>query len=553
MSTNIGINSFVLLSSLLLVISSYVSAVVDINTTSGVVRGQTIHIQTKLLDAKIDQWLGIPYAEPPVGDLRFTYPVPYKYRKDVIDATKAKSSCMQPFSETERHLYGDLTLSEDCLFINIWRPTSIPPTNKQEAASRDDDNLKPVMFWIHGGSLKTGSIFGKIYNGSALAAQGVVVVSVNYRLGQFGFLFGDSEQAPGNVGFYDQLLGMKWVRDNIQRFGGDRDRVTIFGQSAGSWSVMEHILSPKSKGLFRRAIMQSGSLMYNKDRDVVSKPEALKVALEIAVLNKCFDPNQWIQCLRRVSADQLTKLTGSLAASPVYDTPFLPMRAQLAFEKNLYNSDIDLMAGVTAGEGHELVKLLLDKNSTVTVVGFKLAVQLLSNIYHNIDVNKISDFYLKNISPWDSPAMLNQFGKLAGDLILKCPTYLFAKQLAAKHLKPETNVYFYELTYGSQWFDQLIGCNPKVDGVCHSSDIPFVWGLPLLDPVGYTQDDYTLAQWTLKWWTDFAKTGKLDSNWAQMLSATETNVKDWNPRNITKMLEHVFDDTCDGVWKSYFL
>ncbi|XP_054161580.1 acetylcholinesterase-like, partial [Oppia nitens] len=282
-----------------------VSAVVDINTTSGVVRGQTIHIQTKLLDAKIDQWLGIPYAEPPVGDLRFTYPVPYKHSIDVIDATKAMSSCMQTFSESSRNLYGNLTFSEDCLFVNIWRQT--PQTSQKHQAlsyTNRSCNLKPVMFWIHGGGLKSGSIFGKIYNGSALAAQGVVIVSVNYRLGPLGFMFGDSDQAPGNVGFYDQLLAMKWVNDNIHRFGGDRDRVTIFGQSSGSSSVMLHILSPKSKGLFRRAIMESGSFMYNKDRDVVSKQESLRKSHELAVLFNCLDPNQWIQCLRRVSAQE---------------------------------------------------------------------------------------------------------------------------------------------------------------------------------------------------------------------------------------------------------
>ncbi|XP_054161582.1 acetylcholinesterase-1-like, partial [Oppia nitens] len=527
----------------------YVSAVVDINTTSGVVRGQTIHIQTKLLDAKIDQWLGIPYAEPPVGDLRFTYPVPYKHTKDIIDATKAKSSCMQSFTDNDRLQYGNLTFSEDCLFMNIWRQTPPSPTTK---LNNHISHMKPVMFWIHGGSLVSGSIFTDLYNGSALAAQGVVVVSVNYRLGQFGFMYGASDEAPGNVGFYDQQLGLKWVRDNIHRFGGDRDRVTIFGQSAGSWSVMSHILSPLSSGLFRRAIMESGSWMYNKDRDVVSKQESLKVSRDIAVSFGCRLFINWIQCLRRVSADQLAKLTGDLPASPVYGTPILPMRAQLAFKRKFYNTDIDLLAGVAANEGNELVKLFLQLNIPVCVDSFKLAVRLLDGIYHNIDVDKVTGFYLKNINPWDSRTILNRFGDMAGDLILKCPTYLFAK-LVAKHRKSVNNVYFYELTYASDWFGRRIGCDPKIDGICHSSDIPFVWGLPFIYPFGYTQDDYTLAQWTLKWWTDFAKTGQLDSDWAQMLSATETNVKDLNPRNMTKIMQHVFDDTCDGVWQSYFV
>ncbi|XP_054162705.1 acetylcholinesterase-like [Oppia nitens] len=547
--------NFNLLLSLLVVVISSSNNVnaVDINTTSGVVRGQTIHIQTKLLDAKIDQWLGIPYAEPPVGDLRFTYPVPYKPSKDVIDATKAKDSCMQTLSDVDRRLYGNLTLSEDCLFINIWRqtPPSLPPTTTHVDSY---DSLKPVMFWIFGGGFRGGSIFAKVYNGSALAAQGVVVVSVNYRLGQFGFMYGGSDEAPGNLGLYDQLLGLQWVRDNIHRFGGDKNQVTIFGQSAGSWSVMLHILSPLSKGLFRRAIMESGSLMLNKDRDVLSKAEALKSAHEMAVqLNCSADDDKWLKCLRGVSAQELVKQNG-LVILPVFDSPFLPLRAQLAFEKNLYNSDIDLLAGITANEGHLLKQIFLKQNSTVTVESFKQAVQQLDSIYHNMDVNKLIEFYLKNVNQSDSREIKNRFGELAGDLALKCSTYLFAKQLAKQRQPTKQNVYFYELTYGSDYFGRLSDCNPILDGVCHGEDIPFVFGLPYLYPDGYSQVDINFTQWTLKWWTDFAKTGKLDSNWAQMVSSDNViKVKDWNPRNQSKIIQHVFDDTCDGIWKSYYL
>ncbi|CAG2122072.1 unnamed protein product, partial [Medioppia subpectinata] len=125
-------------------------------------------------------------------------------------------------------------MSEDCLVLNIWTTNTTA--------------LKPVMFWIHGGALSVGSIFQTWFNGSALATKDVVIVSANYRLGTFGFLYGEREYAPGNVGFYDQLLALKWVRENIHSFGGDRDQITIFGESAGSWSVSAHILSPLSKG-----------------------------------------------------------------------------------------------------------------------------------------------------------------------------------------------------------------------------------------------------------------------------------------------------------------
>ncbi|XP_054161578.1 acetylcholinesterase-like, partial [Oppia nitens] len=526
---------------------------VDINTTSGVVRGQTIHIQTRLLDAKIDQWLGIPYAEPPVGDLRFRYPVPFTQSKVVIDATKAKNSCIQTTSATKRRLYGNLTFSEDCLFLNVWRQSTTSPTKQQqEASSYDDDELKPVMFWIYGGGLNTGSIFARTYNGSALAAQGVVVVSVNYRLGKFGFMYGGSE-APANVGLYDQLLGLQWVRDNIHRFGGDKDRVTIFGQSAGSWSVMSHILSPLSKGLFQRAILQSGALLFNKARDVISKQEALQASREMADRLNCTDDRQWIQCLRRVSPDELLK-HNSFLTQPIFDSPFLPFRTQSALANKLYNSDIDLLAGVTADEGQGLLNGLINPNTTVTVDVFKMYVQLLNSVFHNIDVETMNEFYLKSINRTDSPALKHRFGDLVGDLVIKCPTYLFAKQLAKQRRQPENNVYFYELTYASDLFERLKNCDPVVDGICHESDIPFVFGLPYLYPEGYEKEDYFFSRWSMKWWTDFVKNGVLDNDWAQMLGpGNVTKVKNWNPLDLTKIMQHVFDDTCDGVWQSYYL
>ncbi|CAG2114980.1 unnamed protein product, partial [Medioppia subpectinata] len=206
-----------------------ITTCIDVKTTSGVVRGQTIDV----LNVSIDQFLGIPYAEPPVGRLRFAKPEPIKTPKpDIIDATKAKNSCIQPNTQ----YFPNLTTSEDCLVLNIWTPNAgNNNTNKSQ--------LKPIMFHIHGGGLAIGSIFAPPIT-ALLATHDVVYVSTQYRLGQLGFLYGDREDAPGNVGFFDQLLALKWVRENAEQFGGDRDEITILGESAGSWSVSAHILSP---------------------------------------------------------------------------------------------------------------------------------------------------------------------------------------------------------------------------------------------------------------------------------------------------------------------
>ncbi|CAG2102396.1 unnamed protein product [Medioppia subpectinata] len=263
--------------------------------TIGVVRGRTLHV----LDTNVDQFVGIPYAEPPVGKLRFAKPEPIsKPFPNIIDATKPKNSCLSPIQ-----LSPDSPLSEDCLVLNIWTTNTTA--------------LKPVMFWIYGGGLAAGSIYQPEYNGSVLATNDVVVVSVNYRLGAFGFLYGDREDAPGNVGFYDQLLGMKWVRENIHSFGGDRDRITIFGESSGSESVSAHILSPLSKDLFKRAIMQSGANMYNRDRDVVNKTEAISQGKAMAKGLKCNETEDWIQCLRRADVKDILKYWDHFDTYPV--------------------------------------------------------------------------------------------------------------------------------------------------------------------------------------------------------------------------------------------
>ena len=161
---------------------------------------------------------------------------------DIYNATKLGNSCIQ----FENMFVENTTReSEDCLFLNVFKPVT------------NNEKLLPVMVYIHGGGFQLGSIFFSLSDASFLASYGeVIVVSINYRLGPFGFLYGGNSDAPGNVGFHDQLLGLKWVQENIENFGGDPNKVTIFGESAGSISVSALVQSPLAKNLFIRAIMQ---------------------------------------------------------------------------------------------------------------------------------------------------------------------------------------------------------------------------------------------------------------------------------------------------------
>ncbi|XP_054165717.1 cholinesterase-like [Oppia nitens] len=504
---------------------------IEINTTSGVVRGQTIHV----LNRQINQFLGIPFAEPPIGSLRFAKPKAIQLSApDIIDATKSKSSCWQPLA--------NLKLSEDCLYVNIWSPNRV---------NHSMPNIpKAVMFFIHGGGLQTGSIFLlSFYNGSILATNDVVVVTTNYRLGPFGFLYGADESAPGNVGFYDQLLALKWVRDNIEAFGGDPNQVTIFGESAGSWSVSAHILSPLSRGLFHRAIMQSGSVMFYKDRYPINKTDALNNAKQMARSLNCTETH-WLQCLRTVEPKQLVQLEKTVTF-PLIGTDFLPVSTQKAFQTHAVNTDIDLIAGIVHDEGSLADSILLVSMDNMTIAKFVDYVNKSDQQFHGMNAQKIADYYLKSVDKTNATAIRLAFNDFFGDLLNKCPTYLFARQLAEIKSMANKNVYFYELTYLAEKFGKYLGCDTHVKGICHGADIPYVFGLPFSSPLLFEPIDQTFSATVMKQWTNFVKFGNPDNLWPQMLNTTKVLVRELNPKN--KILENIFQQTCDTFWKNYFI
>ena len=220
------------------------SSAPQVKTRLGTVEGKD--------DGKVKVFLGIPYAAPPVGDLRWKAPAPVAKWTGVKKATEFGSHCLQG------NVFGDMVFhdpggSEDCLTLNVWVP------------DKHVDPKLPVMVWIYGGGFVAGTTSEGRQNGYNLAQQGVIVVSMNYRLGVFGFLVHpelaaeSGHNSAGNYGLLDQLAALQWVHDNIAAFGGDPGNVTIFGESAGSFSVSAQMASPLAKGLFQKAIGESGA------------------------------------------------------------------------------------------------------------------------------------------------------------------------------------------------------------------------------------------------------------------------------------------------------
>ncbi|CAG2106933.1 unnamed protein product, partial [Medioppia subpectinata] len=304
---------------------------VDVNTTSGLVIGQTVRV----LDASVDQFLGIPYAEPPIGALR----------------------------------------------VSSMGQNRANPDHKEGRYLRQTHIFK----------VKTSS---------------VAFVAANYGLGHLGSLYGDREDAPGNVGLYDQLMALKWVREKAEQLGGDRDQITIFGGSAGSWSASAHLLSPLSKGLFKRAIMQSSAHMYSKDRDVVSKDESILSGKRIAKEQNCSESEDWLQSRRRYNG-RYASSEGSMLAQ-------------------------------------DYVKNMLTLNNFIE------STKTSDSVYHGLDVKRVDDYYLQNVHKNSSLELKKAFYKLFGDLVMRCPTYLFVRQTALNG-QPGHNVYFYQITYQNKY------------------------------------------------------------------------------------------------------
>jgi para-nitrobenzyl esterase len=217
--------------------------------------GKKVHVQGGTLEGTVSDdvlsFKGIPYAAPPIGDLRWRAPQPVKPWKGVRKATACGHDCVQKAIPGDAAASGSTT-AEDCLVVNVWRP----------ATGKSGDKL-PVMVWMHGGGYLNGGSSAAIFDGSAFARQGLVLVSLNYRLGRLGFfahpaLTAAQERPLGNYGYMDQLAALRWVRRNIAAFGGNPDHVTIFGESAGGISVLQLLTWPEARGLFHRAAILSG-------------------------------------------------------------------------------------------------------------------------------------------------------------------------------------------------------------------------------------------------------------------------------------------------------
>jgi para-nitrobenzyl esterase len=266
----------------------------------------------------VDHFMGLPYAAAPIGKLRWRDPQPVVSWQGIREASEPGPRCIQP-ARSQSSATVEAPMSEDCLYLNLWRPRIAPP------------NKLPVMVWLHGGAFVSGAGSLPLYDGSALARRGVLVVTLNYRLGALGTfslpaLRASAADESGNFGLRDQEAALRWVQRNIARFGGDPGRVTLFGESAGGASVLYHMGRPSMAGLFQRAIVQSGGLALPELS--AAQADATGSTMAKRVLPQDLPARDWLEALRalpasrtldmpRSQADTMPYIDGMTLASPM--------------------------------------------------------------------------------------------------------------------------------------------------------------------------------------------------------------------------------------------
>ncbi|XP_035681441.1 carboxylesterase 5A-like [Branchiostoma floridae] len=507
-----------------------------VSTPSGQVRG-TIRSAPAISNKPVFTFLGIPFAAPPVGDLRFRPPEPVEPWEGVMDANEFGPSCPQDFAVVKatfpKFIPLDLpheTISEDCLVLNIVTP------------SLDTSAALPVMVWIHGGNFVSGT--GSMYNFTALAAhQDVVVVTVNYRLGALGFLSTGDDNAPGNYGLLDQIQALRWIQLNIRDFGGDPDRVTIFGVSGGGVSVSHLLLSPLSSGLFHRAIAQSGTALT-----VPTTASPLATATVQAEEVGCDDRDigAMMSCLREKPfqdivdsasrVEQRLSGRGSSLFSPVVDGEFM-----LDSTKNVIKSGklttVPCVLGLTNHEfGYLLPRLLFPGfgDGMQPEVCTAIIKNMLSKGNQALNIDEV---VAKVLEEYKSPE--EQHSPMAEQtrLCQICEDYTFyvpMMEVANAHVGAGSPVYLYEVqhrpattAYKPDW----VGCD-------HGDDINFITGLPFLGEDGpthpgqtlmFSEEDRKVSLDMMEYWANFARMGDpTDSSGSPSL---QSNLTKWPPYN----------------------
>lgn len=432
-------------------------------------------------DASITVFKGIPFAAPPVGNLRWRAPQPVVAWQGTKAATKFGASCMQTIvTERKPWTYEFMAhndVSEDCLYLNVW------------TAAKAASEKRPVYVYFYGGGFTEGSTAVPAYDGEGLARKGLIVVTVNYRVGILGFfahpeLTRESEtKSSGNYGLLDQLAALRWVRDNVAKFGGDPGKVTIAGQSAGASSVNALIASPLAKGLFARAIAESGTTLAGGLGAAGTK---LEQAEQSGAAFATAKGAKSIADLRAMSWEKLTEPLPAGGRGPrgglIVDGSFLPISVAETLAQGKQN-DVPTLTGWNKGESGAT------PNPTVTAAAFQTQAKQRYG-------DKAEEFLRLYPASTDEQARVSQ-NESSWDQ-QRVGTWLWARG-RAKTAKTAAYTYF--------WDHALPGPDAAVYGAFHTSEVIYAFNALYMSERPFTDADHKIADQVSSYWANFAATG----------------------------------------------
>ncbi|XP_067257889.1 neuroligin-2a isoform X2 [Chanodichthys erythropterus] len=486
-----------------------------VTTNYGKLRGIKKELNNEIL-GPVEQYLGVPYATAPIGDRRFQPPEAPGSWQEVRNATQFAPVCPQnvhgvlpeimlPVWFTDSLDVAATYIqnqSEDCLYLNIYVPTEDDIRDRRK---------KPVMMFIHGGSYMEGT--GNMFDASVLAAYGnVIVVTMNYRLGVLGFLSTGDQSAKGNYGLLDQIQALRWLNENIGHFGGDPERITIFGSGAGASCVNLLILSHHSEGLFQRAIAQSGSAISSWSISY----QPLKYTKILARKVGCTygETADLVDCLRRKNFRELVDqdiqpARYHIAFGPVMDGDVVPDDPEILMQQGEF-LNYDLLIGVNQGEGLKFV----DDGGTESEEGISAAAfdYTISNFVDNLyGYPKGKDILRETIKFMYTDWADRDNGEMRRKTLLALFTdhqwVAPAVATAKLHADYQSPVYFYTFYHHCQ-----TETRPEWADAAHGDEIPYVFGVPMIGatdlfPCNFSKNDVMLSAVVMTYWTNFAKTG----------------------------------------------
>ncbi|XP_045169235.2 acetylcholinesterase-like [Mercenaria mercenaria] len=504
---------------------------IAVTTTIGEVIGKAEIVSSFEKTGKLHKFLGIPFAEPPVGDLRFKKPVPKLSLTTTLDAFAYNNACVQAYQ------FPNVSYAEDCLYLNIYAPERKNETDKLS-----------VMIWIYGGGFHFGD--SNMYLADYLSIHGdVIVVTFNYRVSVFGFLSTGDSASPGNYGLWDQQLAIKWVHDNIAAFGGDTEKVTIFGESAGSASVIYQGLYTGNKNLFQRILAESGSIMVWW----ASTDEGLRYAKTVGMVANCEmeSTHALVLCLRNLPADILLNIISSIPESddfasfpfrPTFDDDFITFDPKKVFYSNNFHSrdvvqffsDFDFLTGVNILEGVEGLTPMFGVTDYInfapnrTEFERKLVPLLIKEGYGEDAPTVLSKLISTEYTNWTDPNSLDnvrdEYLRMHGDFQFNADMYKTLDTHSDQSSTKNTYMYMLDIEPETRAAIEQV---PWIKKAAHGEELPLVFGYRfsfgehLLSPKDW---EIKLSTKVMTLWANFAKTGNpnypddLGINWSQYTS-----------------------------------